>query len=181
MATQEEGSHIREVKANNGQEDYPSLKITYERVQHVLEDQLSMAQESGGKAFNMWVVATAILGIAMPVGFTDSDVTQSGLALMAWAGLVFYIVITALAGLVYFPSRNINLVNDPKSLRENYWPLDDTYSREWLFKHIEKAWAKNKLYLDRTANYVRFMSGSLLVQLLLLLGWVGLPNLYIIG
>jgi hypothetical protein len=52
-------------------EKYPSLNLAYEQVKDILIQQKETIRDYRSRAITLLVVATAVVGVGIPIGFTE--------------------------------------------------------------------------------------------------------------
>lgn len=152
-----------------------SERISYEWVRSVLSNQLDAAQALDAKIVNMWVLATAVVGIGIPIAVGSSqEFSTDSLDWRIYAAFASYLIVTVAAFVIYLPKREINLVNRPDLLRWHLWNVPQRrFYREMLI-HIENAWRGNARVLFVKAWGIRLAMVFTTTELLFSLWWLWL-------
>lgn len=150
--------------------DYPSIKLAYDWVRAVLTEQGQIAASHDNKSAVLWAVATAIIGVGIPIGINKAFMLLNhGLYIMI-ATLVIYVLATITAIIALFP-RRVETMKHPKALRDRYAVLPEEYFVEYLYQDIEQGFSEN----DKIVK-LKGWSGFLLfiltfVEALLIVSW----------
>ena len=120
---------------------YPSLHSAYERIQDVLWQQAQTADHLDSKAATFWSIATAIIGIGVPIALSidNASVKYETLWLMP---ILSYGIGTIGFLIEYFP-RRFELMNHPGYLRDDFWELEPAKFEQELALLMEGAFLKN--------------------------------------
>ena len=137
---------MAEKNKDNNTGPYPSIDESFDWVKGILYDQRQLAEEYNGKLSMLLSVATGLLGIGLPLG---AKITEH--AFEPWSGsfiailvaMVVYFLIAILA-IVGFWMRNYNTLDNPVTIREEFWQLEPWKFKEQILGHLEDAYKSNE-------------------------------------
>lgn len=161
--------------------EYPSIDLAYERSRKALDNQLTISNVLESKASMLWVTATAVIGIGGSLGLQAEDPFSRAFTWLPWLALGAFLTSTALTFKVVFPSRSINLLTNLETFRCTFWsaPRDEFLIE--ISTHMESAWKSNGRQLTIEGWTVRAIYILVLIEVLSLLGWVGLLHGEVVG
>ncbi len=153
---------------------WPGLALAYESVKGVLEVQYQSKVNLDNKAAGGFGLATATVGIGLPIGLAQLD----NLVWLALAALVLPLGLYATAlGLFlasYRPGRVIQTVSNPHDYDDEWRQLQPGVFRWFLLDVIKKHFDANEAYLEKHLKRVNWILRLTVVVGLLVAAWVGL-------
>lgn len=149
---------------------YPSIDQAFDWVKNLLDSQKELAEKYTDRLATLFSVATAILGIGLPLGakITEdafSPWSSSFIAILIATGAYFIIVILAVIG---FWLRDIHLMDNPVVIKEYFWVLSPWKFKEQILLHIEDAYKLNNTTLKWRIWPTQIIIGILPVETLAL-------------
>ena len=124
---------------------YPSIDQAFDWVKGLLANQKELNDKYTDRLATLFSVATAILGIGLPLGakITEdafSPWSSSFIAVLVAMGAYFIIAILAVIG---FWLRDIHLMDNPVIIKKHFWALSPWKFKEQILLHIEDAYRLN--------------------------------------
>jgi len=160
----------------DNKKQYPSLDLAYEQVKGVLSEQEQTARALDTKVATLVIVATAIIGIAIPVVFSIIDIRMR-----TDLGIVFAVItIVPIAIWVFLLNKAYNAyklrafitMNKP----EEIWSkLADKQPEEFYYEIIantQQAFDSNCNHLERKTEIVDSVLQWTRIEVFLTLGWL---------
>ena len=148
----------------------PSLQLAYEYVRDILLEQGRIAQSRDSKAAVLWAVATAVIGVGIPLGINEKIAGLDFNLYAMIAVLVLYILITIAAIVALFP-RRIETMKHPEGLYDRYAVLPKEYFIEYIYQDIEQGFKENDkiIKLKGWSTFALFI--LTFAETLTLVGW----------
>ena len=158
-------------EANRFASQFPSLELSYQHIRNVLEQQAQIADVLGMKAASLWAVATAVVGIVIPLAFFKRPDYLSGwsLALLIIIGF-FYLSCTCLSWFIIFPKRYYGIANIEK-IKTEFASLQKERFMVDMISHIEESYKQNRQKLNLQGWGVRGLSIAVFALIILLAVW----------
>jgi hypothetical protein len=161
---------------------YPSLKLAYEHVKDVLNEQEQTASDLDTKIATIFGASTAIFGIGMPLilSFLDikgitklSDIRQAlsiGMITAILVGLVIvsWVIITR-KSLNSYGLKKFITMNNPEEIRQNLWSVDNIQFYHEILLNIENAYFENDEKLKQKANITDSLFDWLIIHIVSIL------------
>jgi hypothetical protein len=150
----------------------PSLDLAFDRVKGVLYDQKHMAAEYSTRIATLFSVATAVLGIGLPIGLsklsTPFNPAWTVHFVLAMVAILFYLIVVAVT--VYgFWLRPFDTMDDPIKIRKEFWDLSPSEFKVQILAHIENAYTQNATNLKRRAYATQSLIVLVSIQTTILL------------
>ena len=98
-------------------EKYPSLYLAYEQVKNVLADQIQTASVLETKASTLFAIATAMIGIVIPVGLNRITSDTLWLVILVVIPIGLYVCVWWLFRAVY-SLQSFAELGDPKTIED---------------------------------------------------------------
>jgi hypothetical protein len=164
---------------------YPSLKLAYEHVRDVLNEQQQTASDLDTKIATIFGISTAIFGVGMPLilsllninGITKlSEFWQAasiGLITAILVGLIIlsWIIITR-KSLNGYRLKNFITMNDPEEIRLKLWSVPQSEFYHEILLNVEKAFFDNDEELKRKTTITDSLIDWLIVQIVSMLAFL---------
>ena len=156
-----------------------SLKLAYEQVKGLVEAQKAHGALLDSKSSTMIAVATALVGIAVPLvldrfwGETSAAIWGVNLGYAVLASVVFPVIAYAYAFVVFwrtFVLADYHDINDPNEVKKIV-DLDLQTSYAILYKAVEKAYRHNKNINDRKVRNFTWLLRAFGAQTVLIIAW----------
>lgn len=147
---------------------YPSIDQAFDWVKGILANQKELDEIYTGKLATLFTVATAILGIGLPLGAkitqdAFSPWSSSFIAILVAMGAYFFIAILVVIG---FWMRDIHLMDNPVIIRKHFWALSPWKFKEQILLHVEDAYKLNNATLRCRILPTQIIIGILPVEAL---------------
>ena len=156
-----------------------SLRLAYEQIKGLVEAQKAHGAHLDSKSSTMIAVATAIVGIAVPLVldrlWSETDATIWGFQLSyVVLALVILPVIAYICAFVVFWRTYLlaeyHDVNDPNEVKKIIG-LDLQTGYATLYKAVEKVYKHNKQINDRKVKNFRWLLRAFGTQTILVIAW----------
>ncbi len=138
----------------------PSLDLSFELVKNVLNDQSHQMEYLDNKSFNLFSVATVVLGIGISAGILSLEgeivwyvYLFGSLSLLCYLLCVWFSYLS-------WELRGIVTLDNPKIIRESFWDLEPEKFKVELLSHYEDAYDSNEEHINKKAQYMKYQGAS---------------------
>ena len=154
--------------------NYPSLNLAYDWVKGVLGKQSHTADALDTKTATLFGVGTAIFSLGLGIPLTNPDLSFSKMlsSPLAWVVIISYACVAVFAFIALWVRRYMDLDN-PITIREYYWSLDEQQFKLELLSHLEDAFQDNEILLVRKASMTRLIIPAVAIEALFLVLFLG--------
>ena len=139
--------------------DFPSLRLVYEQIKDALAQQKEVARDYANRAITLFSVATAILGIGLPMFYTKQIFATYlinkwiPLSALSVIPILIYVQIILVSWQIWLMQPIITLDNPEKI--NDFLELDEAHFYSDMIQHTQKAFGKNKAVIQRKVQYLR--------------------------
>lgn len=134
-----------------------SLDLAFSWVREVLKDQEKNAEVYNNRMVLLFSASTAILGIGFPLGYTEISKTFSATwTISTWlaaTSIVSYLLCAIIYAVGTWPRKFIKL-DDPATIREEFWNLEEEEFKIQILAHTEEAHKENRSQLNWKARAI---------------------------
>jgi hypothetical protein len=152
------------------EKDFPSLKLGYEQIKDVLREQATITQNYISRAITLFAIATAVIGIGLPLLFTGPKLSYTNLILhvpvICWAvlPLLIYAIVIFISWSIIRPSQ-LKTISSPKILQdEGYLQLEPGAFYSELIQDITENFNENEIIIERKEKDLIWLSVFVFTQ-----------------
>ena len=132
------------------EKDFPSLKLGYEQIKDVLREQGTLTQNYISRAITLFSIATAIIGIGLPLLFTKSELPYNSLIfyvpVIVWAiiPLLIYMGVIVAFWIILHP-EHLKIISNPKILLDGgFLELEPSMFYSEIIQDIARTFDENE-------------------------------------
>lgn len=151
--------------------EYPSRDVMWESGRTAPQDMCRVADALDTRAMGVFVAGSVIIGVVAGVGDMKADATLVPF-ILAFIG---YAVLVGLWFWAFRPQRFF-ASDDPRILREDYWPLEPEEAKSEYWKYIEENFEHNATRVNRKGRALQWAIPALFLEVALLAVWLGLVS-----
>ena len=146
--------------------DRPSSRdLTWDRGMNAPDELRRDADSQDAKAMGIFATASVVIGVVAAVARgPDHDA-------LFWTAFGFFVVTACLAFFIIV-MRKFKGPDDPRVLREDFWPLDVEEARRYLWEFTESAFSENLRHVKAKGRALTVALPALFVEVVLLLIWL---------
>jgi hypothetical protein len=147
---------------------YPSMDTTYEWGRKAPEQLSSEASSLDIKAIAVFTSASLLIGVLSTVAHGlkwGYPLILFGLALVAFA-------IAAFLSFSALHMRRMNVADDPKYIRANYWKMEPNEAKMKNWKRVEEAFMQNLEVVNSKSKALTYALPALALEVVCLLAWL---------
>ena len=149
--------------------DFPSLKLSYEQVKDTLSEQATIIGNYINRAITLFAVATAVIGIGLPLLFTKEEyqhyltvnipvISLSILPILLYIGVFIFFWVT-------IRPEFIKTVSNPKILLDEAYPElkpNEFYSE--VIQDIALRFSENEELIRKKENGLKWLIGFMMAE-----------------
>jgi hypothetical protein len=150
-------------------EKYPSLHLAYEQVKNVLPDQIQTASVLETKASTLFAIATAMIGIVLPIGLNRITSDKYWLVILTVIPISLYLYAWWLFRAVY-SLKSFAELGDPKTIEDYLNDSPDEFMKEAI-RETKKAYEHNEGILEKKREMVRCLLPIVITEMMTLVAW----------
>ncbi len=164
------------MKRKTLEERYPSLDLGYEHVKDILIQQKETVRDYGTRAITLLAAATAIVGIGIPIGFTQSldkvalfsSFTGRDIAIIP---ILIYVTIAMLAWRVY-RFRAVKTMNEPEIIYRNFIKLKPIVFHHEILLHTIEAFRSNAEIIREKQDGLKVLLPFVITEAIVVILWI---------
>ena len=147
-------------------ENPSSRDLTWERGMNAPHELRQVADSQDAKAMGIFATACVIIGVVAAVA-RGSPAPNAWF----WTAFAFFVVSACLAFFIILV-RKFKGPDNPRILREDYWPRDVEDAREHLWKNNESSYSDNFSHVRAKGLALAVALPALFAEVVLLLIWL---------
>jgi hypothetical protein len=156
-------------EANTMKNDFPSLRLGYEQIKDVLKEQKEINRDYLARAMTLFSVSTAVIGIGLPLMFTQKVVslylvkplipltTLSVIPILIYAVIVFYTY-------SIWKKESLVTMENPTLIKDEFLELDESKFYSDMIQHIESGFIKNEKVIQRRAQHLSYLTNWVIIE-----------------
>jgi len=164
------------MKRKTLEERYPSLELGYVQVKDILIQQKETVRDYGARAITLLAAATAIVGIGIPIGLTQSlekvplfsYFTGRDIAIIP---IVIYVAIAMLAWRAY-RFREVKTLNEPEIIYRRFIKLNPSDFHHEMLLHTIDAFKSNAVIIIEKQNYLKTLLPLVITEAIVVILWI---------
>lgn len=128
--------------------DFPSLRLGYEHVKDVLQEQAELAHHYVNRAITLFSIATAVIGIGLPLLFTQRMsehylIGHVSIVVLSPIPILLYVVVVYYSWKIY-QKEFLKTISSPTKVTEDFLELQPEEFYSNMIQHITSAFEENE-------------------------------------